>query len=285
MLLILKKQKLKIIKQISNDYTVKVENKLYICKPRGKFRNLHITPLVGDNVVIDKENNYILEVCDRKNELDRPSVANIDQVVIVTSVKIPDFSSNLLDKLLTIIEFNNIKPIICFTKLDLLNDSELKTIKVIMNYYKNIGYEVYSNTDQDLKNIFKDKITVFAGQSGAGKSSLLNRLDESLNLEIGEVSIALGRGKHTTRHTELIQVLGGLIADTPGFSSLDFKGMKKSDIRDNFIEFNEYKEYCEYKDCMHINELKCGIKEKVENNTIMKSRYENYLKFVEKGEL
>ncbi|MBR6690573.1 MAG: ribosome small subunit-dependent GTPase A [Bacilli bacterium] len=275
----------KIIKQISNDYTVKVDDKLYICKARGKFRNMHITPLVGDNVKIDEENNYILEILDRKNELDRPSVSNIDQVVIVTSVKIPDFSSNLLDKLLTIIEFNNIKPVICFTKLDLLNEEEIKHIKEIMNYYKQIGYEVYSNTDSNLKDIFKDKITVFAGQSGAGKSSLLNRLDNTLNLEIGEVSIALGRGRHTTRHTELIEVLGGLIADTPGFSSIDFRGMKKSDIRDNFIEFNEYRDICEYKDCMHINELKCMVKDKVNDNTILKSRYENYLKFVEKGEL
>jgi len=275
----------KIIKQISNDYTVKVDNELYVCKARGKFRNIGVTPLVGDNVVIDENNNYILEILDRKNELDRPSVSNIDQVVIVTSVKIPDFSSNLLDKLLTIIEFNNIKPVICFTKLDLLNEIELEEIEEIMDYYRKIGYEVYSNTDSKLKEIFKDKITVFAGQSGAGKSSLLNRLDNSLNLEIGEVSIALGRGRHTTRHTELIEVLGGLIADTPGFSSIDFRDMKKSDIRDNFIEFNQYRESCEYKDCMHINELKCAIKEKVEKNIIKKSRYENYLKFVEKGEL
>ena len=252
----------KIIKQISNDYTVKVDNNLYVCKARGKFRNMGITPLVGDNVVIDENNNYILEVLERKNELDRPSISNIDQVVIVTSVKIPDFSSNLLDKLLTIIEFNNIKPVICFTKLDLLNEVELQHIKEVMSYYKKIGYEVYINTDPMLKNIFKDKITVFAGQSGAGKSSLLNRLDSSLNLEIGEVSIALGRGRHTTRHTELIEILDGLIADTPGFSSLDFRGMKKSDIRDNFIEFNEYRENCEYKDCMHINELKCAIKDR-----------------------
>ncbi len=272
----------KIIKQISNDYTVKVDNKLYVCKARGKFRNIGVTPLVGDNVVIDEKNNYILEILDRKNELDRPSVSNIDQVVIVTSVKIPDFSSNLLDKLLTIIEFNNIKPVICFTKLDLLNEIELEKIKEIMDYYRKIGYEVYSNTDSKLKDIFKDKITVFAGQSGAGKSSLLNRLDNSLNLEIGEVSISLGRGKHTTRHTELIEALDGYIADTPGFSSIDFRGMEKSDIRDNFIEFNEYRDNCEYKDCMHINELKCAIKDKVNDNTIKLSRYENYLKFVEK---
>ena len=272
----------KIIKQISNDYTVKVDNNLYVCKARGKFRKLGISPLVGDNVLIDENNNYILEILERKNELERPSISNIDQAVIVTSVKIPDFSTNLLDKLLNIIEFNNVKPIICFTKLDLLTEDELKYIKDIQDYYKKIGYEVYNNTDSELKNIFKDKITVFAGQSGAGKSSLLNRLDNNLNLEIGEVSIALGRGRHTTRHTELISVLGGLIADTPGFSALDFKGMTASDIRDNFIEFNEYKEYCEYKDCMHKNENKCGIKDNILNGNILNSRYENYLKFIEK---
>ncbi len=272
----------KIIKQISNDYTVKVDNNLYVCKARGKFRNLCITPLVGDNVEIDEKNNYILNILERKNELVRPSISNIDQAVIVTSVKIPDFSSNLLDKLLNIIEFNNIKPIICFTKLDLLNTDELKYIEVIQKYYKKIGYEVYNNADSSLKEIFKNKITVFAGQSGAGKSSLLNRLDSNLNLEIGEVSIALGRGRHTTRHTELIEVLGGLIADTPGFSALDFKDMKNTDIRDNFIEFNYYKSACEYKDCMHVNETKCGVKENVKNKNILKSRYDNYLKFIEK---
>ncbi len=275
----------KIIKQISNDYTVKVNDKIYICKARGKFRNQGVNPLVGDNVVIDTQNNYILEILKRKNELERPSVANIDQVLIVTSVKIPNFSSNLLDKLITIIEFNNVKPVICFTKLDLLNNVELNNIKNIMDYYKKIGYEVYANTDSNLKDIFKDKVTVFAGQSGSGKSSLLNRLDSSLNLEIGEVSTALGRGKHTTRHTELLEVLGGLIADTPGFSSIDLKNMNISDIRDSFIEFDKYKDDCEYRDCMHKDELKCGIKENVKNSNILKSRYENYLKFIEKGDL
>lgn len=265
----------KIIKQISNDYTVKVDESLYICKPRGKFRKLGISPLVGDNVEI--EDNYILNILPRCNELTRPSIANIDQALIVTSVYIPDFSSNLLDKLLNIIEFNNIKPIICFTKLDLINDEKLLEIRKIEDYYRSIGYEVFENTDDKLKNIFKDKITVFAGQSGSGKSSLLNRLDHSLNIEIGEVSVALGRGRHTTRHTELINVLGGLIADTPGFSSLDFKGMTKQDIRDNFIEFNEYKVGCEYRDCMHLSEEKCGIKG---NTKILKSRYDNYVKFL-----
>ena len=274
----------KIIKQISNDYTVKVDNKLYVCKARGKFRNIKVTPLVGDNVVIDENNNYILEIQKRKNELDRPSIANVDQIVIVTSVKIPDFSSNLLDKLLTIIEFNNIKPVICFTKLDLISGEKLEEIESIINYYKKIGYEVYLNTDKELKNIFKDKITVFTGQSGAGKSSLLNRLDNRLNLKVGDVSISLGRGRHTTRHTELIEVLGGLIADTPGFSSINLSGMKKSDIRDNFIEFDKYRDFCEYKDCMHRNEENCEIKKMVNNSQILKSRYDNYLKFIKEGD-
>ena len=275
----------KIVKQISNDYTVKVDDKLYICKPRGKFRNLNITPLVGDNVVIDEKNKYILEILKRKNELDRPSVSNIDQVVIVTSVKIPDFSTNLLDKLLVIIEFNRIKPIICFTKLDLIDETELKKIESVISYYKKIGYEVYKNTDSDFKTIFRNKVTVFAGQSGAGKSSLLNRLDARLNLKVGDVSVALGRGKHTTRHTELIGVLDGYIVDTPGFSSLNFDGMSVEDIRDNFIEFESYKDGCEYRDCNHVNETKCAIKENVKSKNILNSRYENYLKFIGKGDL
>lgn len=272
-----------IIKQISNDYTVSLEDKeIVVCKARGKFRNLHITPLVGDKVIIDYDNKYILEILPRKNELIRPTIANIDQAVIITSVHIPDFSSNLLDKLLVTIEFNNVTPIICFTKLDLIDDKKREEIDMYINYYRSIGYQVFLNTDPEIKDIFKDKVTVFAGQSGAGKSTLLNRLDSNLNLETGEVSVALGRGKHTTRHVELIPLLGGYVADTPGFSSLEFIGMTNSDIRDNFIEFNEYKDNCEYKDCMHNNETKCYIKDKVNDGTIILSRYENYLKFINK---
>ena len=145
-----------------------------------------------------------------------------------------------------------------------------------MNYYKKIGYEVYKNTD-NIKDIFKNKISVFTGQSGAGKSTLLNRLDSNLNLKTNEISHALGRGKHTTRHVELIKFNDGLIADTPGFSSISFDNMTKEDIRDNFIEFNLYKDKCEYSDCMHIKEINCGIKN---NNNILSTRYENYIKFI-----
>lgn len=269
-----------IIKNISNDYTILSENEKYICKARGKFRKEKITPLVGDNCIFDEKKKYIIEILERKTELVRPPVANIDQAVIITSAKEPDFSSNLLDKLLCIIEYNNITPIICFTKLDLLNEEEKNYIETIIEYYKNIGYEVYKNTEiEQIKKIFKNKITVFTGQSGAGKSTLLNKLNSKLNLKTNEISKALGRGKHTTRHVELLEMYDGLIADTPGFSSISFIGMKNEDIRDNFIEFNKYRENCEYKDCMHISEENCEIKKQIEQNNILDSRYENYLKF------
>ena len=271
----------RIIKNISNDYTVQTKTgNVFVCKCRGKFRNMKIIPLVGDEVLFDDENNYILEILPRKNELKRPPVSNIDQVVILTSVKHPNFSSYLLDKLITMIEYNCIEPIICFTKLDLLTEEEIDEINKIMTYYKKIGYQVYRNTDiEQIKHIFQDKITVFTGQSGAGKSTLLNRLDANLQLQTSEISYALGRGKHTTRHVELIPLFGGLVADTPGFSALDFE-MDKASIRDQFKEFETYKEYCKYKDCMHDKEDHCMVKDKVENGTILKSRYENYIQFI-----
>ena len=270
----------KIVKNISNDYVVEANNNLYVCKVRGKIRNLKIKPLVGDNVIFNEKDKYILEIKERKNFLNRPPISNIDQAFIITSVKEPEFSSNLLDKLLDIIEYNNVKPIICFTKLDLLNKEELENIENIINYYKKIGYEVYKNTElEKIKQAFNKKVSVFTGQSGAGKSTLLNKLDSKLELKTDEISHALGRGKHTTRHTELIKMEKGLVADTPGFSSLDFKDMSKEDIRDNMIEFNEYKDLCEYRDCMHLKEENCEIKRQIDKN-ILKSRYENYVKFV-----
>lgn len=272
-----------IIKIISNDYTILTSDGKYICKARGKFRKEKITPLVGDICIFDKEKKYITEIQKRKTELVRPPVSNIDQAFIITSVKNPDFSSNLLDKLLCIIEFNNIEPIICFTKLDLLDKNELKNINEIIKYYKNIGYRVYKNTEiEEIKKSFKNKKTVFTGQSGAGKSTLLNKISPNLNLKTNEISMALGRGKHTTRHVELLELNNGLIADTPGFSSLEFIGMTNEDIRDNFIEFNKYRSNCEYKDCMHVSETKCEIKKEVEKGNILKSRFENYLKFIKR---
>lgn len=270
----------RIIKIISDDFTVITDNNLHICKCRGLFRNKNIKPLVGDIVKFD-ENNIIYEVIKRKNELVRPPVSNIDNAYIITSVKKPDFSTNLLDKLLTIITYNNIEPIICLTKLDLLNELELEQINTYIEYYKKIGYQVYTNEEVDkIKTLFKHKIGVFTGQTGAGKSTLLNKLDSSLNLKTNEISLALGRGKHTTRHVELISMYDGYVADTPGFSDISFIEMNNQDIRDNFIEFEEYKEKCKYRDCMHYKEDNCEIKRQVENGTIISSRYENYINFI-----
>lgn len=270
----------RIIKIVSNDYTVKCEDgNTYICKARGVFRNKKITPLVGDFVKITKEKNLIEEIMKRKNELIRPPVSNIDIALVVTSAKEPDFSSNLLDKMLDIIEFNNIMPVICISKYDLLDNT--KKMDEIIAYYKKIGYKVFINTQiEDIKKIFKDNVTILTGQTGVGKSSLINKLEKSMDLKTGEISKALGRGKHTTRHTELFELFDGYVADTPGFSSLNFIGMNKEDIRDNFIEFNEYKDKCKYRDCMHVNEDDCEIKRRVSNNEILKSRYDNYVKFI-----
>mgnify|MGYP001420404419 FL=1 len=270
----------RIIKIVSNDYTVKCEDgNTYICKARGVFRNKKITPLVGDFVKITKEKNLIEEIMERKNELIRPPVSNIDIALVVTSAKEPDFSSNLLDKMIDIIEFNNIMPVICISKYDLLDNTE--EMDKIIEYYKKIGYKVFINTQiEDIKKIFKDNVTILTGQTGVGKSSLINKLEKSMDLKTGEISKALGRGKHTTRHTELFELFDGYVADTPGFSSLNFIGMNKEDIRDNFIEFNEYKDKCKYRDCMHINEDDCEIKRRVSNNEILKSRYDNYVKFI-----
>ena len=271
----------RIIKNISNDYVVKSDNTLYCCKPRGKFRKDNIVPLVGDIVEFDADNNYIIDIKKRKNSLVRPSVANIDNAIIVTSVK-PRLDTNLLDKLLVIASYNNIKPVICFTKLDLLNDNELVEIKKIINYYNSIGYVALINTEIDkFKEIFDGKLNVFVGQSGAGKSSLLNKLDSNLELKTNEISKALGRGKHTTRHTELYELFGGLV-DTPGFSSLDLTGLSNMDIRDNMIEMFDNLDKCKYRDCMHIKEDNCYVKELVNDGVILKSRYENYLSFVRK---
>lgn len=271
-----------IIKNISNDYLVKTNKGEYLCKARGKFRNNNITPLVGDRVDIDENNNYILSIEKRKNFLIRPSVANIDQALIVTSVKEPDFSTNLLDKLLVIISYNNIEPIICLTKLDLLLDEERKKIDEYINYYSNIGYKVITNENKNnFKNIFKDKITVLTGQSGAGKSSLINMLDKRLELKTNEISKALGRGKHTTRHTELYEINNGYVVDTPGFSAIDLTSIPKIAIRDNMKEMFDNLDNCKYRDCMHLKEDGCEVKRKVNDNKILISRYNNYKSFIE----
>lgn len=263
-----------IVKIVSNDFSVLIGDDIIICKALGKFRYEKICPVVGDNVIVDITKKVIVSIKDRKNSLIRPVLANIDQCIIVCSVKNPDLDLFLLDKLLCILEFNKIKPIICFTKLDLLEGINYDNI---FKYYGKY-YDIYNNLDvSDLKLVFDNKLTVLTGQTGAGKSSLLNKLNADFSLNTGEISKALGRGKHTTRHVELFDLYGGKVADTPGFSSLDFNNMTKLDIRDNFMDFNDFRDCCKYKDCLHDLDDCCIIKS---NSEILETRYENYIKFI-----
>ena len=267
----------KIIKIVSNLYTVLADGEAYECRARGKFRNDAVTPLVGDFVVIDAENAYILEVKGRKNELKRPTIANVDVALVLTSVKEPDLSLNLLDKELATIIHEDIEPIIVLSKMDLVTGKEKKKIKSLFKYYKSIGIKVVSNKKIfKLKRLLKGKTVVLTGQTGAGKSTLLNRMDSSLDLKTNPISNALGRGVHTTRHVELFEVAGAYIADTPGFSALDL-AFPKDELGSVYPEFTKYE--CKFQNCMHHGEKECGVKDAYERGEIMGSRYENYIKF------
>jgi ribosome biogenesis GTPase len=268
-----------IIKISSDLCFVNCEDEIYPCKCRGIFRKEHITPVVGDYVLFSKEKLLIENILDRKNIFDRPKVSNIDQAFLITSLKLPDFSLNLLDKFIVLMEINNVEPIICITKSDLVDNDELKDIKGILKYYESIGYTVVYNTEIDrIKDMLSNKTSVFTGQTGAGKSTLLNKLNPNWNLETGEVSLALGRGKHTTRVVELFEINHGKVMDTPGFSSLEFKDYSKEQIKNAFVEFSLYP--CPFKDCNHTKEAECCVKKEVFNNNILESRYLNYLNFI-----
>ena len=267
-----------VVKVISNQFYVNVNNNVLICTQRGVLKKNKTLPLVGDKVLIDIKKQVIEKILPRKNEIVRPPVANIDQAIVVTSLKHPDFSTNLLDKLLVQLEINKIKPIICLTKKDLLSSIELTNYLEIINYYQKIGYLVLDNTET--KKILKElenKITVFLGQTGAGKSTLLNKLFPDLNLKTGEVSLALGRGKHTTRVVEIIEIGSIKVLDTPGFSALSFLKYDLESVKEAFIEFKNYP--CLYKDCNHDKEPECNLKKAVLAGQVLESRYENYLNF------
>lgn len=268
------------IVKISSDLCfVNSEKKVYPCKSRGIFRKEHITPTVGDYVLFHKDKQIIEKILPRKNIFQRPKVSNIDQAFLIVSLKIPDFSLYLLDKFLILMEINHVKPIICITKEDLMTKEELDDIWKSLEYYKKIGYKVISNQELDtIKTLLKGKTSVFTGQTGAGKSTLLNKLNPEWNLETGEVSKALGRGRHTTRVVELFELYDGKVMDTPGFSALDFPQYSKEQIRDAFIEFQECN--CPFGDCSHTKEEECKVKEEVEKSIILKSRYLHYLDFI-----
>lgn len=270
-----------VIKKEGSKFIVKENNELIKCRVKGSLRKDNVSVMVGDVVEIG-EPETITRVFDRKNILNRPNIANVDQALIVVSAVNPEFSTYLLDKTINIIDFNNVVPIICITKMDLLKEKD--SLEYLIDYYRKIGYKVIFNTEKkEIIETLEQKTTVLIGQSGVGKSTLLNFLDDSLNLLSQDISLRLGRGKNTTRNVELLEMCDGLVADTPGFSVLDFKDMTKEDVRDNMIEFESYKSKCRYKDCMHIKEKECEVKKALEKSKILDSRYENYLKFI--GEL
>lgn len=268
-----------IIKVVSDLHYVSCDDNIYPCKCRGIFRKKNIIPLVGDYVLFDDKKKLIEEILPRKNEFQRPKVSNIDSAFIVTSLVQPDFSLNLLDKLIVLMELHDVEPIICITKEDLTCDSDLDKYYEVLNYYKKIGYKVISNNDvSEIKQLICNKTSVFTGQTGAGKSTLLNRLNPDWKLETGEISLALGRGRHTTRVVELFELFGGKVMDTPGFSALEFSGYSREEIRNAFIEFSEYP--CPFRDCFHTKEKECSVKKAVLDNNILSSRYNNYLSFI-----
>lgn len=277
----------KIIKALSGFYYVQSNGTIYPCKGRGVFRKREITPLVGDYVQFDAENNYITEIKDRQNELNRPPVANIDQALIVSSAKKPKFSSLLLNRFLVMVESIGIEPIIFINKMDLVNDQQIASFEAIKETYEKIGYptELVSSIEEaDLPRIehyFKNKTTVIAGQSGVGKSSILNKLNPSLFIETDEISERLGRGRHTTRHVELVEVCGGLVADTPGFSTVEFTNIEADQLSDYFREMKVLKTGCKFRGCLHHKEPQCAIKQAVESGEVTKERYNHYLQFLE----
>ena len=267
-----------VIKIIQEQGYVKINKEVVICSLRGRLKRDKLLPLVGDKVIINKEKKVIEKILPRKNCLRRPPVSNITKGIVIASLKKPDLDLNLIDKILVELEYNSIKPVIIFTKCDLLTEEEKSKYLDSINYYKKI-YPVYFNTEIDkIKEIFKNEVSVFIGQTGAGKSTLLNNLNPHLELKTGEISEALGRGRHTTRHVEILELLDGYIFDSPGFSSLEFPNMLKEEIRDAFIEFKEFN--CPFKDCMHEKEDNCSIKKAVSEGKILKSRYDNYLLFL-----
>lgn len=269
----------KIIRIISNLYSVLVNDTIIEARARGKFRKDEISPMVGDEVIIDIEKKYIIEILPRKNYLTRPNISNIDLVICVTSTKEPDLSLNLLDKQLAFLALHNIPSMICFTKYDLLNDSEKQKINNLKEYYQSIGITVVINSEiTKIKEILKGKEVGLLGQSGAGKSSLVNKLG-NYDIKTQKISKALGRGIHTTRHVEIYKVSDFYLIDTPGFSALDLNFTTKDNLKNGFIEFQNYE--CRFKDCKHYKEIDCGIKEEV-GKSILPSRYENYINFLEK---
>jgi ribosome biogenesis GTPase len=275
----------KIIKGIGGFYYVDTDDGIFECKARGIFRKKKKTPLVGDNVeiqIVDKaEYKAVIEKIEKRDtELFRPSIANINKAIIVFAIKNPNPNYSLLDRFIVLAEESNLDIVICINKIEL---DEEETYKKIVDEYSLAGYKVIptsvkKNINIDIiKEELKGNINVFAGPSGVGKSSLLNIIDDRLDLKTGIVSEKIGRGKHTTRHAELIKIdEETFVADTPGFSSLSIDFIEESELKYYFLEFDKYE--CRFKNsCIHENEPGCGVKEALLSGDISNRRYESYL--------
>lgn len=276
----------KIIKGIGGFYYVHIENKgIYECKAKGIFRKDNKKPLVGDNVEMDildeaEKKGNIAALLPRKSELIRPAVANVDQALVIFSITKPTPSLNLLDRFLIMMRQQNLPCIICFNKQDIAEEAERKLLE---ETYEKCGYHVLfvsalqEEGIEPLLGILKHKTTTVAGPSGVGKSSLINRLQNNTVMETGSISEKIDRGKHTTRHSELIAIgKNTYIMDTPGFSSLGLFDMEKEELAQYYPEFAEFEAQCRFGGCAHISELVCGVKDAVSEGLISKVRYENY---------
>ena len=278
----------RIIKGIAGFYYVcdVVEFAVYECKAKGIFRKEKIKPLVGDMVeyeVLDEKEKTgnIVKILPRKSELIRPAVANIDQALVVFAITKPKPHFNLLDRFLVMMEKQDIPVVICFNKQDIADESEIDELKKV---YQAGGYKTIFTSAKEkeniemIKEILKGKITAVAGPSGVGKSSLINCLQKQVSMETGSISQKIERGKHTTRHSELIPVdVDTYIMDTPGFSSLYTNDFEKEDLKYYFPEFSDYNDTCRFQGCNHVSEPGCSVKDAVENGSIHTVRYENYL--------
>lgn len=274
----------RIIKSLSGVYRVDVNGEMYDTKPRGLFRKNKFSPIVGDVVDFEVENvteGYIHHVHERKNEIKRPPVSNVDHLILVMSAVEPDFSTQLLDRFLVIAHSYHMRPRILVTKKDLTSTENQKNIETLLNVYESMGYQTqFIGMDDDVGQVFSnwgEGLAVLSGQSGVGKSTLLNKYFPDLNIETQHISKALNRGRHTTRHVELFERSEGYIADTPGFSALDFDHIQKDEIKHYFMELHDYGEFCKFRDCNHINEPKCNIKAELEKGNIAQFRYDHYL--------
>lgn len=274
----------RIIKSLSGVYRVDVNGQMYDTKPRGLFRKNKFSPIVGDVVDFEVENiteGYIHHVHERKNELKRPPVSNVDHLVLVMSAVEPEFSTQLLDRFLVIAHSYHMRPRILVTKRDITSPNMQNIILQTLKVYEKMGYNTqFISVEDHIGEVFTqwgEGLVVLSGQSGVGKSTLLNKYFPELDIETQHISKALNRGRHTTRHVELFERENGFIADTPGFSALDFNHIQKDEVKHYFMEINEYGEQCKFRDCNHINEPKCNVKNEIEKGNIARFRYEHYL--------